>query len=169
VEPVELRYAEGPTTTASVDVAASPAVVWGLVGDLQLPARFSTEFQGAELLDGATTVAAGVRFVGRNQHPAVGTWETTAVITVFEPERELAYDVLAEDGRPAASWRFTLEPIDGGTRLTQWMRMGPGRSGINPAIDAMPHKESRILHRRLAEHRANMEVTLAGIKALAES
>jgi hypothetical protein len=49
------------------------------------------------------------------------------------------------------------------------MRMGPGRSGINPAIDAMPEKESKILHRRLAEHRANMEATLAGIKALAEA
>ena len=73
--------------------------------------------------------------------------------------------VLAE----AASWRFTLEPIEGGTRLTQWMRMGPGRSGINPAIDAMPDKESKILHRRLGEHRANMEATLAVIKALAES
>ena len=46
--------------------------------------------------------------------------------------------------------------------------MGPGRSGINPAIDAMPDKESKILHRRLGEHRSNMEATLAGIKALAE-
>ena len=43
--------------------------------------------------------------------------------------------------------------------------MGPARSGINLAIDAMPDKESKILHRRLAEHRANMEATLAGIKA----
>ena len=41
--------------------------------------------------------------------------------------------------------------------------------GINLAIDAMPDKESKILHRRLGEHRANMEATLAGIKALAES
>jgi hypothetical protein len=49
------------------------------------------------------------------------------------------------------------------------MRMGPGRSGINPAIDAMPDKESKILHRRLGEHRSNMAATLAGIKELAEA
>jgi hypothetical protein len=80
-----------------------------------------------------------------------------------------AYDVDGTDGRPSASWRFSLAPTVDGTRLTQQMRMGPGRSGINPAIDAMPDKESKILHRRLGEHRANMEATLAGIKALAEA
>ena len=49
------------------------------------------------------------------------------------------------------------------------MRIGPARSGISPAIDAMPDKESKILHRRLAEHRTNMEATLVGIKSLAEA
>lgn len=33
----------------------------------------------------------------------------------------------------------------------------------------MPDKESKILHRRLAEHRTNMEATLAGVKALARA
>ena len=47
--------------------------------------------------------------------------------------------------------------------------MGPARSGINAAIDAMPDKESRILHRRLAELHRNMEATLDGIKQLAEA
>jgi hypothetical protein len=71
------------------------------------------------------------------------------------------------EAQPSAHWRFTLEPDGVGTRLVQWMRMGPGRRGINPAIDAAPDKESRIL-RRLHEHRANMDRTLQGIKALAE-
>ncbi len=48
------------------------------------------------------------------------------------------------------------------------MQMGPARSGINVAIDAMPDKEARILSRRLSELRANMEATLHGIKSLAE-
>jgi uncharacterized protein YndB with AHSA1/START domain len=164
-----LRYADGPSTEASIDIAAPPERVWELVSDLQLPARFSTEFQGAELLGGATDPAVGARFVGRNHHPAIGSWETTSTITAFDPPTVIAYEVEGEDGRPSAAWRFSLQPTAGGTRLTQWMRMGPGRSGINPAIEAMPDKESKILHRRLAEHRANMEATLAGIKALAES
>jgi uncharacterized protein YndB with AHSA1/START domain len=165
----ELRYADGPSTEATIDVAAPPERVWALVSDLQLPARFSNEFQGADLLGGATTPAAGARFVGRNHHPAIGSWETTSTITDYDQPRVFAYDVDGEDGRPSASWRFTVEPTESGCRLTQWMRMGPGRSGINPAIDAMPDKESKILHRRLGEHRTNMEATLAGIKALAES
>ena len=36
------------------------------------------------------------------------------------------------------------------------------------AIDAMPDKESKILHRRLEEHRANMQANLEGIKSFAE-
>jgi hypothetical protein len=48
------------------------------------------------------------------------------------------------------------------------MRMGPARSGLNIAIDAMPDKEERIIARRQDEHRANMTANLEGIKALAE-
>jgi hypothetical protein len=33
----------------------------------------------------------------------------------------------------------------------------------------MPDKESKILQRRLAEHRPNMEATLAGIKHIVEA
>ena len=49
------------------------------------------------------------------------------------------------------------------------MRIGPGRSGLNPALDAMPDKESKIIANRLREHRANMQRTLNGIKELAEA
>jgi len=49
------------------------------------------------------------------------------------------------------------------------MQIGPAPSGISAAIEARPDKESAILHRRLAEHRANMTATLAGIKELAEA
>lgn len=165
----ELRFADGPTTEASTQIAAPPAAVWALVTDIALPARFSTEFQGADWLDGAEGPAVGARFVGRNHHAAIGSWETTATVATLEPEREFAYDVDGADpGQPGATWRYTLEPVDGGTRLTQWMRIGPGRSGITPALEAMPDKESKILHRRLAEHRTNMESNLAGIKTLAE-
>ena len=47
--------------------------------------------------------------------------------------------------------------------------MGPARSGINIAIDAMPDKETKILRRRLEEHRQNMLANLEGIRSLAES
>lgn len=163
----ELRYADGPTTEATIDIEAPAAAVWSLVSDVQLPARFSSEFLGAEWLDGATTAALGSRFVGRNSHVAIGTWQTTATVTECDPGQRFAY-VIGEVDHPSSTWRFVLDDIAGGTRLTQWMQMGPAHSGINPAIDARPEKESKILRRRLDEHRSNMEATLAGIRALAE-
>ena len=166
----ELRYSDCPTTQADVLIAAPAPVVWALVCDIQLPARFSNEFNGAEWLDDATAPALGARFTGRNYHPATGSWETTSTICEYQPGQVLGWAV-GDPDRPSARWRFALTAgADGtSTRLRQWMQMGTAPSGINLAIEAMPEKESRILRRRLAEHTANMTATLAGIKELAEA
>jgi Polyketide cyclase / dehydrase and lipid transport len=166
----ELRYSDCPSAEAEVLIAAPAAVVWALVCDIQLPARFSSEFDGGEWLDGASSPAPGARFTGRNHHPAIGNWETTSTICEFQPEQVLGWAV-GDPDQPSALWRFTLAAgADGtGTRLTQWMQIGPGPSGISAAIEAMPDKESRILQRRLGEHSANMAATLAGIKEVAEA
>jgi hypothetical protein len=166
----ELRYADGPSTEAEVLIDAPPDVVWAYVTDIELPARFSTEFLGAEWVaeDGATEEPGlGRRFLGRNRHPAIGEWETTAVVVEYDRERTFGW-VIGDPDHPSASWRFTLTPEGSSTRLSQWMRVGPAPSGINLAIDAMPHKEAAILRRRMAELRSNMETTVQGVKALAE-
>jgi uncharacterized protein YndB with AHSA1/START domain len=157
-----LRYADGPTTEVSRVIDATPAELWPLVADINLPARFSTEFQGAEWLDGATEAALGARFRGTNEHPAAGRWQVTCTIVEFEPERVIGWAVEDVDD-PAARWRFTLEPVDGGTRLTQWCQLGPGWSGLSPAIERLPDREHDIIERRLAEHAANMQKNLDGL------
>src|SRR3954451_21329319 len=83
-----MRYADGPSTEASIDIAAPPAAVWALVSDIQLPARFSTEFKEARWLDDEHR-----RFSGRNSHPAIGEWETVSVIVEQEPVRVFAWAV----------------------------------------------------------------------------
>ena len=50
--------------------------VWALVTDIDLPARFSSEFQGATWLDDGPAV--GARFVGHNHHPAEKTGDCFA-------------------------------------------------------------------------------------------
>jgi hypothetical protein len=75
-----LRYADGPTTEVSRVIAASPGELWVYVADINLPARFSSEFQGAEWLDGATEPALGARFRGTNEHPVVGSWQVECTI-----------------------------------------------------------------------------------------
>jgi hypothetical protein len=164
----ELKYADCPTTEAELVVAAPPSVVWPLVCDIAMPARFSSEFQDGQWLDGTAGPALGARFRGRNYHEAVGTWETVSTIFEFEPERVFGWAV-GDPAVPAARWRFSLEPAAAGTRLRQWMQIGPGESGISALIQQMPDKESRILRRRLREHHANMTATLDGIKKLAEA
>jgi hypothetical protein len=147
-------------------VDAPPAVVWALLCDVNLPARFSNEFLGAEWLDGANGPALGARFRGKNRHPAIGEWESVSVVTACEPERVLEWSVGNPD-RPSAVWRFEIEPDKFGVILRQRAQMGPGRSGLNAAIDANPDREERIVERRLDEYRTNMEANLAGIRDLA--
>ena len=48
------------------------------------------------------------------------------------------------------------------------MRLGPGPSGLTPAIDAMPDKVALIMSRRQQEHLANMQRCVQGVKARAE-
>jgi hypothetical protein len=156
-----VRYADGPTVRVDVLVEAPPAVVWALVSDITLPARFSSELQAAEWIDEST-------FRGTNRHDAVGEWQT--VCTVVERVEERSFEwAVGDPTNPSATWRFELVPEGAGTRLAQWMRMGPAPSGLTPAIEAMPDKEERIVARRLDEHRINMLTTIEGIKDLAEN
>jgi uncharacterized protein YndB with AHSA1/START domain len=160
-----MRYADGPTVEVNRLIAAPPDAVWLLVSDINLPARFSSEFTGAEWVGGAQGVALGACFEGHNHHDAVGTWTTTSTVVGCEPGRTFAWAV-GDVENPAATWRFDLEPDGDGTQVTFAARIGPGTSGLTPAIEAMPDKEERIIERRLAEHRRNMEATLDGIAAL---
>lgn len=163
-----MRYSDSPTTEVEVEINASPERVWQLISDISLPAKFSPEFQGAMWLDGATEPALGARFEGHNKHPAIGEWTTTSVVTAADPGREFSYAVTDADS-PSASWWFFIEPNGRGVVLRQKMQIGPGDSGLTPAIKAMPEKEERIIERRLQEHQANMQATVEGVKRLAES
>lgn len=165
-----MKYSDCPTVAVSVDIDAPAAAVWPLVSDISLPSRFSTEVSGAEWADGATGPAPQARFIGRSAHAAIGEWTTTCVVTGFVPEQVFEWSVLGRDGDVSSIWRYTISETDGGrTHLDYWFQMGPGRSGLNQAIDAMPDKEERIIARRMEEHRGNMTRVLDGVKALAEA
>ena len=160
----ELRYSESPSTEVSRTISASPEALWELVSDINLPARFSNEFKGAEWLDGASAPAVGARFRGTNEHPHIGNWSSESTITICEPGQQIEWEV-AGGGGPAATWGFRLEAVDDGTLVTQYCALGPGRSGLNAAIENMPDKEHKIIAYRLAEHAENMERNLDGIAA----
>jgi len=165
-----MRFADGPSTQVEVRVSAPPEVLWPLVTDIDLPGRFSEEFQGAEWVDGAHGAAVGARFRGRNEHRSIGQWETTSIVFVCDTNSAFGWKV-SDVEKPAATWRFDLEPTADGTATTlrQSVQLGPGRSGLTIVLDQRPDMEERIIERRLAEHQRNMTATVEGIKTLAET
>ena len=165
------RLSDGPGTYVEIDIAASAAHLWPIITDLNMPAKFSAEFRGARWAEGSTGPAIGASFIGSNVHTAIGEWEVPCFVHRCEEPCEFGW-VTSNPDNPGAQWCFTLtekgsagDPV---TRLRYALIIGPGPSGLTPAIERMPEKEPRILSRRLDEHRGNMQLVNEGIKALAE-
>lgn len=162
------RYADKPTVEVRTWIGASPARVWELISDIELMPAMSSELQSARWLDGVTEPTLGARFIGHSKHEALGEWATTSHVVEFEPERVFGWAV-EDPANPSALWRFRLEPKDGATELSEWMQLGPARSGLSLAIDRMPDKEQKIVFVRMREFERNMTATLEQIKKLAEA
>lgn len=151
-----------------VDISAPVEVVWRFVSDIAFPARASTEFTGATWEDASTAAPAlGAVFVGRNRHPAIGEWEVPCFVHRYEPPVTFGW-VTSDPEHPGAQWWFTLEPAASGTHLAFHLVLGPGPSGLTPAIERMPEKEPRILERRVNEHAENMVRVVEEIRRAAE-
>ncbi|MCU1681501.1 MAG: cyclase/dehydrase [Amycolatopsis sp.] len=162
------RYADTPSVEVRTWINASPERVWSLVSDVDLMPSLSSELQRVEWVSEAGTPTVGSRFVGYSKHEALGEWSTTSHVIEFEPGRVFAWAVEDVDA-PTAIWRYTVEPSGDGTRLVEWMQMGPGRSGLSLAIDRMPDKEEKIVFVRMREFEKNMSSTIEQIKKLAEA
>jgi hypothetical protein len=173
-----MRFTDGPHTHSDILIHAPAARVWELVTDIELPVGSSPELQRVTWLDGAEGPAVGARFEGHNHHPQVGDWRTVSHVVEATELRAFGWAVTDEDGRygapvhdPAdslATWRFDLTPEDGGVRLRQSVRLGPGASGISRLIESNPEREEAILAYRLESLRAAMADNLTAIKSRAE-
>ena len=160
-------YADTPVVAVQIYIEAPPERVWRIVSDIFLMPGLSAELQEVAWLDGVTGPAVGCRFSGRNTNEYRGMWETVSTVIECDEPRCFAWAV-GDPGQPMATWRFSLRPDGAGTVLEQWARMGPARSGLSLAIDAMPDKEQQIVFVRLREWEAGLEHNLAAIKERAE-
>lgn len=101
------------TISASRTVPAPPAAIWAVLTD---PARHA-EIDGSGTVRGAlgrSSRLAGVgdRFGMRMRQGL--PYPIRNVVVEFEPERRIAW---RHPGRHR--WRYELEPVDGGTRVTE--------------------------------------------------
>ncbi len=102
----------GRTVTASTVVAAPPAEVFALIAN---PHRHHA-FDGSGTVRGATSgperLALGDRF-GMDMKIKL-PYRITNRVVEFEPDRLIGWCHPAK-----AIWRYELEPLDGGTRITE--------------------------------------------------
>ncbi len=142
----------------TIEVAATPAQVWALVSDLPRMASWSPQvvrtFVKGRVRLGATAVNVNRR------GPLF--WPTRSRVVRFEPHRELAFRVVENH----TIWSFTLEPVAGGTRVTQRRETPDGISSISRRLTKVALGGHDQFGREL---RDGMRQTLARIKADAEA
>lgn len=111
--------------SVTVHMAAPPDVVWDLVSDVTRIGEFSPETFEAEWVDGATGPTVGARFRGHVKRNGVGpVYWTPCKVTACEPGREFGFAVYG-GGKPINNWHYALEPVDGGTAVTESFQLSP--------------------------------------------
>jgi nitroreductase len=160
-----LVLADGPGVTVEVEVKAPPDEVWPYIADINMPARFSDEFQGAEWISKEPGV--GATFLGRNRRDDMPEWEVTCHVVGYEPDHLFAWNSVDADNA-AAQWSLELVSLAGATRLRFAMVLGPGPSGLTMIIGQMPDMEAKIIANRQKEQAANMRRCVEGIRDLVE-
>ena len=148
------------TISRSTVVAAPPERVWELVSDLPGMGRFSPENAGGRWAGGATGPAVGARFRGSNR-AGRRRWSTSSTVTRCEPGRAFSFVVTA-GGLGVAQWSYDLEPVEGGTRVTEtWQdRRSSLMSVLGRLTTGVQDRESFTAK--------SIEQTLAAVKAAAE-
>lgn len=142
-------------------IAASPAEVWAAITDVTRMGEWSPECHTCRWLDGASGPEVGAAFEGENRN---GTfeWTTKAVVVEVEPERRFVFEGDA-DGFRFSRWGYELEPVDGGTKVTEWSM------NFIPEAFREASKEISGVEDRDAHNRAGMEATLERMAAALES
>ncbi len=102
-----LRHAD------SVVVRTSPEALYDLVSDVTRTGEWSPVCRACWWDEGGGP-RVGAWFTGRNEVPG-RTWETRSQVVAADRGREFAWSV----GGSLVRWSFTLEPVEGGTRLTE--------------------------------------------------
>ncbi|RNL65739.1 SRPBCC family protein [Nocardioides marmoriginsengisoli] len=147
--------------SVTVQMAASPDVVWDLVSDVTRIGEFSPETFEAVWLGDATGPVAGARFKGHVKRNGVGPiyWTVCEVLDA-KPLERFEFAVVIKDEK-VNTWCYELVAKDGGTAVTESYSLQP-----NPITRAYWALLGR---RRGKTNERGMRQTLERIKAIAEA
>jgi hypothetical protein len=147
--------------SGSVFVAQEPDQLYALVSDVTRTGEWSPVCRSCWWDDQAGPFV-GAWFTGHNETPE-RTWETRCQVVVADPGREFAWEV----NNGWVRWGFSLEPENGGTRLTEsWRFLPPGIAGFHERYGQ--DADAQIAQRSEAAH-TGIPQTLAAIKKVAEA
>jgi hypothetical protein len=148
-----------PSASASVDIAAPPERVFGLLTDLDSFLAIAAETERITMKSG-TALTAGTVFSGRNNN-GKRHWSTRSKVTDADGAR-FAFDV-SHTGIPVSRWQYDVTPTDSGCRVTEstWDRRPWWFKKPAELVTASPN--------RPAINQRNIEATLARLKARAEA
>jgi hypothetical protein len=110
--------------SASVDIAAPPDKVYGLITDLGTLTELADETASMRWAKGASA-SPGAVFRGTNRN-GWRRWTTTCRVTDAEPGRCFAFNV-SHTKVPISRWQYDIEATDAGCRVTEstWDRRPP--------------------------------------------
>ncbi len=147
--------------SGSVFVAKEPDQLYALVSDVTRTGEWSPVCRSCWWDDQAGPFV-GAWFTGHNETPE-RTWETRSQVVVADPGREFSWEV----NNGWVRWGFSLEPENGGTRLTEsWRFRPPGIAGFHERYGQ--DADAQIAQRSEAAH-TGIPQTLAAIKKVAEA
>jgi len=106
-----------PTAESSIDVDASPEVVWATVADVTRTPEWSPVCHRCEWIDGHHGPVLGARFRGHNRLNGA-RWSRNCVVTAAEPGRVFGFSSEFK-GQESTRWRYRIEPEGSGTRLSE--------------------------------------------------
>ena len=149
-----------PSAHASVTISASCADVYALITDLPTMATLAEEADAMVWTKG-NAAEPGAVFTGHNTNRGK-SWTTRCTVTRAEPGRVFAFDVKTAIVVPVAHWRYDIEPVDGGCRVTEqtWDR--------RPGWIRKPAEMTTGVSDRTRENAKNIALTLQRLKARAE-
>jgi Polyketide cyclase / dehydrase and lipid transport len=126
-------------------IAGSPAAIFAVLSDPQ--GHVAIDSSGMlQSADGAPVSKVGDSFVvhmdreALNDYPELGRYDVTVVISAFEPDREIAWQVRGVIRPPIGHvYGYRLDPTEGGTVVTSyydWSDISPQwrDAGIFPVI-----------------------------------
>ncbi len=149
------------THSGSIVVHVAPEQLYDLVSDVTRTGEWSPVCVACWWDEGATG-QVGDWFTGRNQTPA-RTWETRSQVVAADRGREFAWMV----GGRLARWGFTLEPVEGGTRLTESWEFRP--AGQELFVERYGDQAPAQVEERTRAAHEGIPATLAAIKRIAEA